>query len=112
MKAIVKFSCGKNHPLFNLPVEAEILPCCGYDRMQVDGTTISRIYFPENDKGYAVFNKGELVCFRKSPAYVKHHNGYVSEIFDEQLGKWVSAREYWEYITYKRLKQKFEKTEV
>ena len=22
MKAIVKFSCGKNHPLFNLPVEA------------------------------------------------------------------------------------------
>lgn len=108
MKAIVKFSFGESHPLYNLPVEAEIKPCCGYDGMQIDATTVSRVYFPANPEGIFIFKGDDIVGYKESPARVENVTGWVKEIFIESTGKWVSAKEFCEYLTYLKLKEKFE----
>lgn len=82
MKTVkVKFSVGKNHPLFNKLVDAEIISNnAGYDRRQVYARTIKEVYYPEDKKGLMLFNRGVFVGYKTRPSFSEIYEGYVDEV--------------------------------
>lgn len=79
--AQVKFSVGKEHPLYNLYVEAEIVEeNCGYDGRRTIARTTKPVFHAENAKGILVYKGDALVGYKTTPAYFEKHEGYVTDV--------------------------------
>lgn len=80
-KAMVKFSVGVEHPLYNKYVEAEILSeNCGYDGKRIYGKTVDEVFWKEDKKGILVYKGDKLIRYETNPAHSKIHEGYIEEI--------------------------------
>lgn len=76
--ALVKFSVGVKHPLYNKVVEAEILnENAGYDGRGTYASTIEKVYYPEDKEGILVFQDGEFKRYKTRPAYYEFHEGWI-----------------------------------
>lgn len=108
MIAMVQFNVGPKHPLYNKFVIAEINTGCGYERRQIIGKAVNKVYYPEDPEGYILRGPdGSAIGTAMKPAHYEDFEGWVLKI---QLanGQVISAAEYAEYQEYLRLKIKFE----
>lgn len=113
MLRYVKFSVGESHPAYNVPVLATVTPCTGYNGLKVFGKSLDKVYFPEDKEGIAIVKGNpegahEVIRFETRPAYEAIVDTWVSEVYDDKLGGWISAEKFSRYFTYLSLKKEFE----
>lgn len=82
MKAMVIFSVGVAHPLYEKAVMAEIISSsCGYDGKQIYAKTVEEVYYPEDKKGILVYDKkGKFIGYEVRPAFSEIWEGYVESV--------------------------------
>ena len=80
-KALVIFTVGTAHPLYNKEVWAEILEeNCGYNKKGIYAKTLDQVYWPENEEGILKYKNGNFVGYETSTAHFDSHEGYVKSI--------------------------------
>lgn len=82
MVSKVIFIVGVNHPLFNKPVRAEIIPeKCGFNGKRIYARTIKPVHYRKNPKGILCYDKDHrFIGYKSTPAYDEIWEGYVESI--------------------------------